>query len=224
MVFHRLAKGFLRGLMAIFLDYQVEGLDNVPKTGPLILAINHMKFLDPVVASALSPRDVVTMAKAELFHNPFVGLIFRLYGAFPVRRGEIDRSALGRSVQTLRAGKALLMAPEGTRGKGYSLKLAKDGMAYLALRENVPILPVAISGTEKFWGQLKRLRRAKVRLTFGEAFLISAIDSKVSREELCQMTREAMYRLAALLPEEYRGAYSDLSQATEKYLRPYSTA
>lgn len=221
MLFHRFAKLILRGLMAILLDYEVVGLENVPRKGPLIVAINHMNFLDPVMATVFIPRDIVSMAKAELFGSPVVGLVFRLYGAFPVRRGEIDRTALRKAMAALKEEKALLMAPEGTRGGDWRLTKARDGVAYVALQASVPILPVAISGSERFWKELARLRRTKTRVVVGEPFVLLPKEGKVSREQLGEMTTQAMYRLAALLPPEYRGIYGDLSAAREEYIRTY---
>jgi 1-acyl-sn-glycerol-3-phosphate acyltransferase len=221
MLFHRFAKLILRGLMAIFLDYEVVGLENVPRKGPLIVAINHMNFLDPVIATVFIPRDIVSMAKAELFGSPVVGLVFRLYGAFPVRRGEIDRTALRKAMAALKEEKALLMAPEGTRGGDWRLMKARDGVAYVALQASVPILPVAISGSERFWKELARLRRTKTRVVVGEPFVLLPREGRVSREQLGEMTTEAMYRLATLLPPEYRGIYGDLETATEEHIRPY---
>lgn len=221
MLFHRFAKLILRGLMAILLDYEVVGLENVLRKGPLIVAINHMNFLDPVIATVFIPRDIVSMAKAELFGSPAIGLIFRSYGAFPVRRGEIDRTALRKAMAALKEEKALLMAPEGTRGGDWRLMKAHDGVAYVALKASVPIVPMAISGSERFWQGLARLRRTKARVVVGEPFILIPGEGKVSREQLSEMTTEAMYRLAALLPPEYRGVYSDLSAAREEYIRPY---
>ncbi len=224
MLFHRFAKSILRGLLAILLDYEVVGLENLPRKGPLIVVINHMNFLDPVIATVLIPRDIVSMAKAELFGSPVVGLAFRLYGAFPVRRGEIDRRALGKAMAALREEKALLMAPEGTRGGDWRLIKARDGVAYVALKGSVPILPMAISGSERFWKELARLRRTKTKIVVGEPFLLVPGEGRVTREQLREMTTEVMCRLAALLPPQYRGVYSDLSEATEEYIRPYKGA
>jgi len=221
MLFHRFAKLILRALLAILLDYEVVGLENVPPEGPLIVAINHMNFLDPVLATVFIPRDIVSMAKAELFGSPLVGWLFRLYGAFPVRRGEIDRSALKKAMAALNEENALLMAPEGTRGGDWRLIKARDGVAYVALKASVPILPMGISGSERFWKELARLRRTKTKVVVGEPFLLVPGKARASREQLSEMTTETMYRLAALLPPEYRGVYSDLSAAKEEYTRPY---
>lgn len=221
MLFHRFAKWVLRGLLALLLDYEIIGLENVPRKGPVIVAINHMNFLDPVLATVFIPRDIVSMAKAELFASPVVGLVFRLYGAFPVHRGEIDRTALKRAMAALKEEKALLMAPEGTRGGDWRLIRAREGVAYVALKASVPILPVAISGSERFWKELARLHRTKTKVVVGEPFLLVPEEGKVTREQLSELTTEAMYRLAALLPPQYRGVYSDLAAATGEQIRPY---
>ncbi len=224
MLFHRFAKSILRGLFSILLDYEVVGLENVPRKGPLIVAINHMNFLDPVLATVFIPRDIVGMAKAELFGYPVVGLVFRLYGAFPVHRGEVDRMALRKAMAALKEEKALLMAPEGTRGGDWRLIKARDGVAYVALKASVPILPMAISGSERFWKELARLRRTKTKIVVGEPFVLVPREGRVTKEQLSEMTTEAMYRLAALLPPQYRGVYSDLSEAREEHIRPYKGA
>jgi len=121
----------------------------------------------------------------------------------------------------LKEEKALLMAPEGTRGGDWRLIKARDGVAYVALQASVPILPVVISGSERFWKELARLRRTKTRVVVGEPFVLLPREGRVSREQLSEMTTEAMYRLATLLPPEYRGVYSDLSAAREEYIRTY---
>lgn len=113
------------------------------------------------------------------------------------------------------------MAPEGTRGGDWRLIRAREGVAYVALKASVPILPVAISGSERFWKELARLHRTKTKVVVGEPFLLVPEEGKVTREQLSELTTEAMYRLAALLPPQYRGVYSDLAAATGEQIRPY---
>lgn len=225
MIFQRLAKIFLRAFFSVVLDLEVKGLENIPTHGSFILAHNHMNWVDPVLATALVPRDILPMSKIENFFIPIFGLIIKLYGAYPVRRGEVDRKALSRSLDLLFKGYAILIAPEGTRGKDFRLKPAKDGLAYIALQSGAPIVPMAFTGSERFWSQIFKLRRTKTRAVIGEPFYLSRpegnVNEEISREELRQMTKEVMYRLAMLLPPEYRGAYGDLSSASEKYVVPY---
>lgn len=223
MWFHRLAKRVLRLVIPLLLDVRVEGLHHVPRQGPLIVAINHTNFWDGVLATAYLPRDVVGLAKVELFRVPLLGLILRWYRAVPVHRGEVDRHVLGKAVEALQQGRVVSMAPEGTRSKDHRLQRGRDGMAFLAARTGAPVLPMAISGSELFWSQVVRFRRTPTRIVIGQPFRFT-VRGEVEREMLRRMTQEGMYRLAALLPEGYRGYYSDLSQATRELIEPYRSA
>jgi 1-acyl-sn-glycerol-3-phosphate acyltransferase len=221
MTFQRFANAVLRFLMALLLDHEVEGLENLPAEGPLITVQNHMISIDTVIGAALIDREVVGMSKVENYRNWILGFLFKLYGTFPVNRGEVDRKALRTALRVLKDQKVLMVAPEGTRSKTNTLQRGKDGLSYIAVKVGAPIIPIAIWGQEKFWKQLSRLRRTRVRVVFGKPFVLEPGEGKLTREQLSQMTHEMMYRMAALLPEEYRGYYSDLSQATEEYVRPY---
>jgi len=208
----------VRILAKILLRLEVVGLENVPSEGPLILAITHTNFLDPGLAGAVMPRELVIMSKVENFRHPLFGIVARLYGAFPVSRGEVDRQAIRRSLEVLAGGEALLMAPEGTRSGHGQLQEGHAGMTFIALRADAPILPMAIIGGERFWANLTRLHRTSVKIVIGKAFRFSPGRKRAGREIMSKMTEEGMYQLASLLPPERRGIYSDLDLATEKYL------
>jgi 1-acyl-sn-glycerol-3-phosphate acyltransferase len=208
----------LRIAFKLLLNLEVVGLENVPSEGPLILMINHTSFLDPVVAGGVMPREVVAMSKVENFHDPILGIIVRLYGAFPVRRGEVDLQATRRALEVLHNGEVLLMAPEGTRSKESCLQPGHDGMTFIAYRANAPVLPMAITGVKDFSSSLKKLHRTDVKIVIGKPFRLRKDKKKVGRDVLHQMTEEAMYQLAAVLPPEYRGVYRDLDSATKWFL------
>ena len=214
----RLLNFFLRIAFKLLLNLEVVGLENVPLEGPLILMINHTHLIDPAMAGGVMPREVVAMSKIENFRDPILGIIVRLYGAFPVRRGEMDLRALRQALEVLRNGEVLLMAPEGTRSKECRLQPGHDGMTFIALRANAPILPMAITGTKDFSSNLKRLRRTDIKIVIGKPFRFRLSGERVRRDVLHQMTEESMYQLAAILPPEYRGVYSDLDSATERFL------
>jgi 1-acyl-sn-glycerol-3-phosphate acyltransferase len=214
----RLLNFFLRIAFKLLLNLEVVGLENVPPEGPLILMINHTHLIDPAMAGGVMPRETVAMSKIESFGDPILGIIVRLYGAFPVRRGEVDLQATRRALEVLRNGEVLLMAPEGTRSKDCRLQPGHDGMTFIALRANAPILPMAITGTNNFGSNMKRLRRTNVKIVIGKPFRFRPSAEKVRRDVLHQMTEEAMYQLAAILQPEYRGVYSDLDSATERFL------
>lgn len=214
----RFSNSVVRVLVKILLKLEVVGLENVPPEGPLVLAMTHTNFLDPGLAGAVMPRELVIMSKVENFRHPLFGIVARLYGAFPVRRGEVDRQAIRRSLEVLAGGEALLMAPEGTRSGHGQLQEGHAGMTFIALRADAPILPMAIIGGERFWTNLSRLRRTPVKIVIGKPFRFSAGQKRAGREIMSKMTEEGMYQMASLLPPERRGVYSDFDSATEEYL------
>lgn len=193
----------------------VEGLENVPREGPALIMINHISFADPIAVINVLPRNMVPMAKIEAFNYPLVGIFPKLWEVIPVRRDEIDRSALQQAFAVLKAGELVMIAPEGTRSP--QLKPGRDGVAYIASRANVPIVPTAVDGSIGFpalrpFGPWKT---SGISIKFGRPFRYKPEYLRAGREHLRKMTDEAMYILAAMLPEERRGYYSDLSKATE---------
>jgi len=200
----------LRIVLAILTRREIVGLEHVPPTGGLIVIGNHTSFLDPVLLGVAMPRYTVFMSKAENFRHPLLALLAWLYGAFPVRRGMVDRRALKRSLQVLEQGQVLAMFPEGHRSETGQLQRAHLGTALVAVRTGVPIVPLAITGAvPKIW-PLLRLQRPHIKLTFGRAFhLPVAAGSQVSKTQLWQLSDFMMYRIAELLPPEYLGVYAD---------------
>lgn len=201
--------------MLVKLDH-VEGLENIPVSGPAILLINHIAFVDPITVLHVVPRNIVPMAKIEVYNYPLIGIFPRLWGVIPVRREEVDRRAVQSALDVLHAGEIVLIAPEGTRTP--QLQRGKEGMAYLASRSGVPIVPVAIFGTNGFPALRfsHRWREPGASLKFGKPFHYHPELKRASRSQLRQMADEAMYVLAAMLPPELRGYYSDLTSATQE--------
>lgn len=194
----------------------VEGVEKVPVKGPAILMINHINFVDPFVVLNSLPRNIVPMAKVEVYSYPIVGIFPRIYGVIPVQREEIDRRAIQGALEVLRAGEIILVAPEAHRGP--ELRRGKEGISYLATRANVPIVPVAIDGTIGFptLPIFPRWREPGANVKFGTPLRFKVMGQRADREMLRQMTDEAMYILAAMLPEYRRGYYADLSLATQE--------
>jgi 1-acyl-sn-glycerol-3-phosphate acyltransferase len=210
---------WLRLAYRLLLRLRIDGLENVPAEGPVILMINHVHFLDPFVVVALMPRPITAMSKIENFSLPLMGIVFKLYGAIPVRRGKVDRRALRQALNVLSEEAMLLLAPEGTRSPNQALQVAHNGLAYIAHHANAAIVPTAITGTPEFGHHLKRLRRTPVHIKLGKPFQLCSDSRRLTRESLVAMTTEAMYQLAALLPPDYRGVYADLEQATEYHIQ-----
>jgi 1-acyl-sn-glycerol-3-phosphate acyltransferase len=194
-------------------------LDKVPKKGPLILYSNHTGQIEvPLMYAHLQPRPLTGVAKGETWNNWFLRWVFNLWGAIPIRRGEADIEAVRKSLGTLEKGNILAISPEGTRNKTGQLRRAHPGVVSLALRSNAPLQPIAHWGGENFSKNIRRLKRTDFHIRVGEQFKLNPGNQRVTKEVRQQMVDEMMYRLAALLPEYYRGAYSDLENATGKYL------
>jgi 1-acyl-sn-glycerol-3-phosphate acyltransferase len=194
-------------------------LAKVPAHGPLILVANHINFLEvPLLYSHLHPRRLTGFAKIETWNNPAMAFLFDLFGAIPLRRGEADVAAIRRGLEVLEAGHILAVAPEGTRSGHGRLQRGHPGVVMLALRSGAPLLSMVYYGGESFRRNLTSLRRTDFHIVVGNPFYLNAA-GKVTREMRQQMTDEIMYQIAALLPPDYRGYYSDLSAATETYLR-----
>ena len=197
---------------------KVVGLENIPKEGPGILMINHIAFIDPMVVLNVMPRNIVPLAKIEVYKYPVISILPRLWGVIPVQREGFDRQAVQQVLEVLRAGEMVLMAPEGTRSLNGQLTRGKEGVAYLASRSGSPIIPVAIDGTIGFPAlrYTAAWRNPGAQVCFGRPFRYHSSLKRASREQLQQMTDEAMYVLADLLPENRRGEYADLSHATQE--------
>jgi 1-acyl-sn-glycerol-3-phosphate acyltransferase len=193
---------------------QVDGLENFPQDGPAILMINHIAFIDPIVILHVVPRNIVPLAKIEVYNYPVVGIFPRLWGVIPVRREEFDRRAVQQVLQVLKAGEIVLVAPEGTRSP--QLSQGKEGIAYLASRSGAPVIPVAVDGTIGYpaFRLSERWKGPGAHITFGKPFHFHSQARQPGKEELRKMTDEAMYILAGMLPEHRRGVYADLTQAT----------
>lgn len=212
----RLLRMCFRPLVRLLVKYNsVEGVENVPAKGAVMLYGNHIHLLDPVVIILSLQRNIVPLAKIETYDYPVIGVIPRLWHVIPVRRGEVDRQALHACLDVLEAGEIVWIAPEGTRRP--VLLEAKDGMAYLAAKTGVTLVPLAVDGTTGFPALpfTQRWKEPGVTLKFGHPFRFKP-GLRPGRERLAQMTTEAMYILAALLPPERRGVFSDLSKGTQE--------
>ncbi len=132
----------------VCLGLKVEGRENIPDKGAIIVAPNHKSYWDPpVIGTAVNNRVIHYMAKEELFKNPIFGWVIRQFGTFPVKRGTVDRAAVRQAVRELKTGNPLGIFPEGTRIKREGLGRFHSGMASLALMTGTPVVPVAVIGT-----------------------------------------------------------------------------
>lgn len=212
---HRRLYEFARPLIGSYVHLlerlEVVGLENIPADGPVILVANHVHSMDIVTIALPVMRQTHYMAKVELFRVPVFGGFLRLMGAFPVRRGESDRESLRVAQEVISSGQILGIFPEGHRSRTGKMAAGLPGVALIAMRSGAPIVPVAISGTER---TLKGLRigpwAPTVRLVYGEPFHLPPDLSRRSGD-LKRGIDYIMRRIAALLPPEYRGVYAEPS-------------
>jgi 1-acyl-sn-glycerol-3-phosphate acyltransferase len=209
---------FGRPIISVVASVKASGLENIPSSEPTLFMINHIAGVDPLlVMGTVLNRFVVPFSKIENLDIPIGKYLIRMWGVVPVRRGEVDRLSLQVSLDLLKRGHAMVIAPEGTRSP--ALQEAKEGVAYLASRTNAIVVPVGVDGTREFMGNLKRLKRTSVSIVYGKPFRFRLNGkARASREDIANMMHEAMYQLAMLLPEHRRGYYSDLSKATTDLL------
>lgn len=207
----KLIRFFIRALMRFIADIEVHGLEKIPG-GNLIGAANHLGRLDTAAMLAVIDRQDLIMPVAEKYQNHWLfGLIGRATNAIWLNRFEADFSALREILERMKQGGLLVIAPEGTRSKTEALQEAKVGVAFLASKSGFPVIPVAVTGTEDrlVLENLKRFRRSKIVVHVGDPFKIEIPKGKGREQALREATDEIMCRIAAMLPENYRGYYAN---------------
>lgn len=205
-------RSFARFAFFLLLNVKLVGHENVPKKGPYFVVSNHLSWADiPLVPCYLSPQ-VVYLAKEELYKSP-IGWLVRFLGAIPVKRGEADRQLLRASDDLLKRGKVLIIFPEGHRSDNHQLIQAHAGMGMIALRAGVPVVPVAVCGSER---ALKKFR-PRVTISYGEPITLKPKGAKITKDDILEATDTVMRHIAAMLPPEYRGVYSEAESAHQRH-------
>lgn len=194
--------------------WHVEGVGNFPHTGPVIVAANHINWIDPPLIIAASPRRIVYLAKEELATGRRGMLLGKAVGWLTIRRGTPDRAALRGALEVLKRGWPLGIFPEGTRSPSGVLQRGHPGTAMLALGSGAPVLPVGVWGSYGFKLPRDFLTRPQFHIRYGEPFVLRDADfSDAGRDRLVAATDLIMQRIAALLPPEMRGVYGDAPAA-----------
>ena len=207
-----------RLLLRLFADWQVNGVENVPPMGPLIIIANHQSNFDPPLLSASIPRRVYFLAKSGLFMGHAVTWFLRSYGAFPVNREGADIRAYRWVISQLRAGKPVVLFPEGTRSRS-GMNKAKAGIAQIALQSQATILPVGIVGTNRLGTWMRVFNpTGKITVNIGQVFSVPPIEGRPSKELLESISDMIMQRVAVLVPDEIRGVYGEgATDSAEQY-------
>jgi 1-acyl-sn-glycerol-3-phosphate acyltransferase len=221
---YRVLHEVIHFLLRLISRLEVEGLEHVPREGPYLLLTNHLHWLDSPVLMAVFPCRAYVFAADKWGRNWVLGPLFRSLDAIFVRRGEVDRKALRRALAVLKGGGVLGLAPEGTRSKTGAMQRGRSGAAYMALQSGVRLVPVVVTGQEKVFPALRRLRRARLRVVFAQPFEPPPIEDKVSAAQVHAFAEEIMYRLAAMLPAEYRGVYKDVAERRPDLIALYMSA
>ena len=208
-LYYRFLRATIRFVFKLFTDWEIVGLENVPPDGPFISVSNHTHWLDPLLFLGSMPRRIWPLVADKWRRRPVIGQLMASAGAIFVLRGEVDRRALRQAMAVLEQGKVLGIAPEGTRSKTGAMQRGRGGAAYIACLMDVPLLPVGIIGVEKALGELRRLRRPRVKVAIGRPFTLPPLPNKASNrsKRLREHTTQIMHRIAELLPEEYQGLY-----------------
>jgi 1-acyl-sn-glycerol-3-phosphate acyltransferase len=213
-------RGLVRLMVRVYLGglFRLDGVERVPRTGPLLVCSNHASTVDPPLVPAFLPRaDSWSMAKAEWFRSAFLKWLFTNYHAFPIVRHSPDRRGLKRAMEVLDASGALVVYPEGTRVTEGGMMTAEPGAGFIARTSGAPVQPVALVGTRDclpagtFWP-----RRARVEMRFGALIHIRSRRPDGRRVENQEASDAIMLAVAEQLPAGMRGAYSDLEALRER--------
>jgi 1-acyl-sn-glycerol-3-phosphate acyltransferase len=203
----RIFYSIIRFIVVVFcrtwLKLSVSGMQNIPSEGPFILAPVHRSTMDIPIASAVTRRRMRFMGKDSLWRHRIFGSMFSALGAFPVTRGSADLEALRRCISIIDAGEPLVLFPEGTRQSGNLMQPLFDGAAYVALKTQVPIVPVGIGGSEDIMpsGSAK-IRRRRCAAVIGVPIYPPTTDgSRASRADVRDLTAKLSVAMQILFDE-----------------------
>ena len=211
----RFVRGMLRGvshvLFDLLTDLEIVGRENIPESGPLLVAVNHFSFVDPALIVRVTPWPIEVIGGFHTPNAPFWGVwILKLWGYFPVHRGTGSWAALRAAEAVLAQDGVLGIAPEGGAWATV-LRPPRPGTAFLAVRTGARILPMGIDGATDIFSSLRKGRRAHVTARIGEPFgpFRASGRGRKRRQRLDEIGHEIMQHIAELIPPERRGYYSD---------------
>jgi len=201
----------IRTLFHILGRVKVSGRENIPFGKPYVIAMNHISIFDPPLVVTFWPEQPEVIGAADVFEKKGQGPLLSMYGVIPVHRGDYDRILLEKVLAILKAGRPLLIAPEGGRSHEPAMRRAMPGIGYIVEHAQVPVVPVGLVGTtDDFWQRAKRGEKPNLEMRIGKPIHFPAMIQKgAQRREARQHNADLVMRyIAGLLPEEYHGVYA----------------
>jgi len=212
----KLLRWVLYGLIRILSRLTVTGIENIPLEGSCLLTGNHLGIVDgPLIFSLIKRDDATGLVALKHRSNPAIRFIVDTAGGIWIDRTRTDFGALKEARNHLKKGGLLGIAPEGTRSDSHALIEAKPGVAFLADVSNALIVPSGTTGSENSLKKMFTFQRPKVHIRFGEPYRLPPLERKDRDASIKRNTDEIMCRIAAMLPEEYRGFYADHPRVQE---------
>lgn len=203
-------QSIVRFLLRTITKTEYLDAENIPTSGGVIFAINHLSYVDtPLLLVNPMRPDITALVTTKYEEKAFIGWFVRTAKGIWINRDVADFSAIQNASKALKKGLALGIAPEGTRSKTAEMQEAKPGTIMIAVKTGVPIIPVGITGSETAIQDLAHFRRPRMTVRFGKPFTIPPIEPGRRSQELKKWTHELMLRIAELVPESYRGIYAD---------------
>lgn len=197
---YRIARVLFKIFYRLIGDLETSGQENIPKRGPVLFASNHQSDLDPPLVGTDMDRITWFLAKEELFQNKYWGLLMRHLHGFPVKRHTADRAAIRKALKLLERDETVTIFVEGERSRDGKLKRAEPGVAMIALRSRVPVIPVALMGTGDILPPgAKRMKRAKLTVKYGKPVDLSEYYGRRDSEVLQEAADRIMAAIADLL-------------------------
>jgi 1-acyl-sn-glycerol-3-phosphate acyltransferase len=201
----------IRFIINLIARVEIQGLEHVPEAGGFVIATNHLGRLDVALLYYTLEGDFILPVAEKYEHHWLFGPIGNAMGGIWLDRFNADVRSIREILARMKAGGILVIAPEGTRSKTEAMAEGKPGVAYLATKARVPILPVALTGTEDrlVVDRLKHLKKSEIKIVIGPSFELPSLKGKDRDTALKQSTDEIMCHIGALLPEKYRGVYAE---------------
>ena len=214
-MWYQVAKSMVRAVMSIFFRARYSGEQNVPRRGGVLVLSNHQSHLDPPMLGAGFPRDMVFLARRTLFRSRLFGWLIRSLGAIEIDREGFALSGIRATIGWLRQGEAVLVFPEGTRSRDGNLGVFKPGLAVVARRAKVPILPVAIEGAYQAWPRAERFPRpGAIHVHYGRPISPEEI-AVCDEQELADLVKSRVRECFELLRQRREFARHRMKNRTE---------